>query len=263
MTDSRRSGVDVRRVAEAAGERNRRLSVLRYRRCPRIGLAAAALLLIGHGHARAQERLQATPALQPALTEMKRHLDLSDDQVGQVEGLLAERYGRIKAFVDEFGGVSFDSVVDVLVEARSVRDEFVPALKGVLNDEQRARLGQLPKEHEVYVAAVGGWLAEAYLDKVGRRVDLSGEQVGELRPVILDRFRDAVSIVEGLVGDGGKKAILDAVVDLRGVQRQTRRDVEKRLNAEQRAKLEALRAESDAVSLEKGRKGAAEAGGQH
>jgi len=223
-----------------------------------VGLVAVTLLLSVAGQAPAQERLQATPALQPALAEMKSQLNLSDAQAGQVAGLLADRYARLKTFVDEFGGVSFDSVVDVLVEARSLRDDFVPALQGVLTDEQRAKLAQLPKAHELYVAAAGGWLTEAYLDKLGRRVGLTGEQLGELRPVTLEHFRDAVSIVEGLVAGGEKKAILDAVVDLRGVQRQTRRDVEKRLTAEQKAKLDALRAESDKASLEKGRKGATE-----
>jgi hypothetical protein len=204
-------------------------------------------------------RLESIPSLAPALQQMKTELGLSDRQVGQVEELLVDRYGRVKAAVDEFGGVSFDSVVDVLAEARSVRDEFIPSLKAVLSDEQRAKLGSLPKAHEIYVAAAGGWLTEAYLDKLSRKVGLSQEQLTDLRSVTLEHFRDAVSIVEGVIENGGaKKVVLDAVVDLRGVQRQTQRDVEKRLTDEQTAKLERFREESDAASLAKGEKGAAE-----
>jgi hypothetical protein len=204
-------------------------------------------------------RLESIPSLAPALQQMKTELGLSDAQVNQAEGLLADQYGRVKAVVDEFGGVSFDSVVDVLAEARSVRDDFIPKLNGVLSEEQRAKLGSLPKAHEIYIAAAGGWLTEAYLDKLGRKVGLSREQLADLRSVTLEHFRDAVSIVEGVIeGGGAKKAVLDAVVDLRGVQRQTRRDVEKRLTDEQKGKLEAFREESDEASLSKGKKGAAE-----
>jgi hypothetical protein len=224
-----------------------------------VGLIVLVAVLAAAGSSRAESRLQSLPALEPAVAEMKAQLGLSDAQMSQVEGLVVDRYEQVRAVVEEFGGgVSLDSVVDVLAEARSVRDDFVPALKGALTEEQRGRLAALPKAHEIYVAVGCGWLTEAYLDKLGRKVGLSAEQVADLRPVALGHFRDAVSIVEGVVAGGGaKKAMLDAVVDLRGVQRQIQRDVQRRLTDEQKARLEGVRKEADAASLERDRKGAA------
>lgn len=194
--------------------------------------------------ARAAE-LASSPALQPALTQLKAELALTDQQSAQAARLIGSRVSRIEAAVESFGDVSFDSVVDILVEARSVKDEFIPELQGLLTAEQKAKLGQLPKNHDVYVSAMAGWITEGRLKKLSLKVRLTDAQIPQVRAVLLDQARDAVTIVEGLAsGDGGKKKILDAVVDLRGVVRQGERKIQPLLSAEQKTALEAYHADS-------------------
>jgi hypothetical protein len=98
------------------------------------------------------------------------------------------------------------------------------------------------------VAAMAGWFAEARLGKLATRLKLSDAQTPQVRTFLTDEFRDAVSVVEDLVKQdadkSSKRAILDAVVDLRSIQRQGQRNIERVLTDEQRLALETYQRES-------------------
>lgn len=206
-----------------------------------VALVGIAVGLAG-SHAGAAEL---PAALRPALDQMKTQLSLDDDQVTRAEGLIGGQVVRIEDAVERFGDVSFDSVLDLMVEVRSVKNDFIPELKGLLNDNQKAKLGQLPKSHEMWVSAMAGWLTEGRLKKLAKRLSLSDAQLPEVREVLLEQGRDAFSIVVGVIAGGDvKKDILNAVVDLKGVVRQGERDVKKILTPEQRAAFEAVRDDS-------------------
>jgi hypothetical protein len=116
-------------------------------------------------------------ALKPAVEELKQELQLTDEQVARVQEFVIGQIGRVSAAVENFGGISFDSILDLMVEARATRDEFIPAMSSVLTEEQEAKLAKLPKAHEIYVAAVAGWLTEAQLEKLRDRLALEDNQL--------------------------------------------------------------------------------------
>ena len=94
----------------------------------RMKMLAMALILGSAAVARAEgpTDLTSMPALQSALKQMKAELALSDQQSKDAGKLIASRVRRVEVAIDSFGGVNFDSVLDLLVEARSIKDEFVP-----------------------------------------------------------------------------------------------------------------------------------------
>ena len=162
---------------------------------------------------------------------------------------------RVTSAVENFGGISFNSVLDLLVEARAAREEFIPAMQKILTEEQKGKLAKLPKAHEVYVAAMAGWLAEAQLGKLKGKVGLTDGQIPGVRSVLLTQYQEAVRIVEGLVRNADDKSmkatVLDAVVDLRTMQRTAERGIERELTEEQKARFESYRDESDKESQDK------------
>jgi len=216
---------------------------------------AIAALLAGPASA---QGIASLPALKPAVEELKKELLLTDPQVSEAERLLIGQMDRAKAAVENFGGISFDSVLDLIVEARATREEFIPAMRNLLTDQQKAKLAKLPKAHEVYAAAVAGWLTEAQIGKLRSRIGLTDEQVTQVRPALLEQYRDAALIVVGLVRNEDdksmKKTVLDAVVDLRTVQRTAEREMKRNLTDVQKEQFESYHEESAKKSREKGEK---------
>jgi hypothetical protein len=215
-------------------------------------IGAAAALAAGSASAQVISNL---PALKPAIDELRTELSLTDQQVKDAEKLVIGQMARVQAAVDNFGGVSFDSILDVMVEARATREEFIPAVKNLLTEEQKAKLGKLPKAHGIYVSALAGWLTEAQLGKLKNRVGLTDAQLSTLRSPLLGQYKEAAGIIEGLIrqdeaGDDKSmtQTVLDAVLDLRGVQRMTEREIQKALTPEQKTRFDAYREESEKKS---------------
>jgi hypothetical protein len=195
------------------------------------------------------------PALKPAVAQLKTELQLTDQQVSDAGRLVTGQMARVTSAVENFGGISFESVLDILVEARAAREEFIPAMQKILTEEQKGKLSKLPKAHEVYVAAMAGWLAEAQLGRLKGKVELTDAQIPGVRSVLLTQYEEAVRIVEGLVRNTDDKSmkatVLDAVVDLRTMQRTAERGIERELTGEQKARFESYRDESDKKSQDK------------
>jgi hypothetical protein len=203
------------------------------------GAAVASLLWAAPG--RAQD-LSHLPALAPALNELKTELALTNEQSSEAATVIVDLLGSAQGVLDGMDGLNFDSILDLLVEVRSMKEEFGPRLGAVLTEEQREKLAELPKRHQIYSAAVSGWLTEALAGKLNKRVELTDQQLPQVRSLLLERFQEVAGIVEGLVkkdeDENAKDTILGAILDLRSIQRQTRRDVAKLLNDDQRARLE-------------------------
>jgi hypothetical protein len=211
-----------------------------------------AFLLIAIGPVGAQQTLASAPALKPAVEELKSELALTDQQVQEAENILVGFVARAKTAVNNFGGITFESIVDLLSEAQAIREEFIPRITSLLDESQVQKLKTLPKAHELYVSAMAGWLTEAQLEKLKERVGLTEGQIPETRALLLGQFEDAVGIVEGFVNrDGAKLAkseVMQAVLDLRSVQRQTRRKLRSTLTEEQKTRLDAFEKETDEES---------------
>jgi hypothetical protein len=195
------------------------------------------------------QNLSSLPALAPALAELRSELALTEAQSADASNILVELMGRAKAAVDEFGGLSFESMLDLLVEARSIRNDYGPRIMNFLTEEQKQKLEKLPRRHEIYTSAMSGWLAEAQLERLKERAGLTEEQLPQVRSILVNQFQDAVGIVEGLVKkedfESMKDEILGVILDLRSIQRQGRRGVDKLLTEEQRVRIEKLRKEPE------------------
>ncbi len=145
------------------------------------GFLAAAILFVGTASTARSQDLSSLPALAPALAELRSELALTDQQSKDASNVIVGLLGRAKGAVDRFGGLSFESVLDLLVEARSIREEYGSRIAGLLTEEQKAKLEKLPKRHELYLSAMAGWLTEAQLGKLKERVGLKDEQLPHVR----------------------------------------------------------------------------------
>ena len=164
--------------------------------------------------------------------------------------LVSDRLMRAEVVAASFGHVSFDSVIDLLTEARSIKKEFIPQLNALLTPQQKAKLANLPRQRQLWSAVTAAWMAEARLKTLAARVNLTPDQVPAVRTELLAEFHDAADIVDELLrADNGRRpsteAALDAALDLRAAVRAGTRRVERILTPEQRAALEAYRHESE------------------
>lgn len=211
----------------------------------RITLVATAAFLVALATTPAAMAgdLDDKPALKAMLEEMRVQLDLTDGQVATATGLIEDESERAKVVVDELDDVTFDSVLDLLVEARAIREDFLPKLRGILDEKQKKKLKSLPKSDEIYIQAGVAWIADEKVDKLRRRLGLSEGQVPRVREIVTEQVRDSVEIVDGVKGGEGKKRqeVLDVMVDLRGAQRRANRELDGVLDDEQKVKLEQLR----------------------
>jgi Spy/CpxP family protein refolding chaperone len=189
------------------------------------------------------------PVLVEAADEIRTELGLTDAQAREFRFLIVERAIRAEAVAASFGHVTFDSVIDLLAEARSIKQEFIPQLNALLTPQQRARLANLPRQRQLWSTVAAASMAEARLKSLDARVNLTPDQVPAVRTQLLAEFHDAADIVDELLrADNGRRpaagAVLDAVLDLRAAVRAGTRKVEQMLTPEQRAALEAHRHDS-------------------
>jgi len=197
--------------------------------------------------------LSATPALAEAEQKIRTELALTPDQEARARALITDRLGKAEQIVDSFGDVSLDSVIDLLSEARAIKKEFIPQITALLTPEQKARLAKLPKSEDLWTNVASAWMAEARLKKLAARLRLTPAQVPQVRDALVGQFHDAADIIDGLfrTPNGqppGKQAILDALLDLRSAIRAGQRKIDRLLTSEQRAALQAYKADSEKAS---------------
>ena len=214
-------------------------------------IAATLLSLALVADGRPKDKVE---ALEPVLDQVRSELDLTDEQVGRLEGVLGDQVDRARVAVDGFGGLSFDSVVDLLAEARDMKKDLEKELGGFLSDEQKAKLKGLPASKQIYREAIAVAITEARLGKLEKELELTADQRGPAREALLDGIREATDIVEGVVDKekGSKRSVMDALLDLRATERSTNRRLERVLTDEQKERLERYRQESRKASRSKG-----------
>ena len=198
------------------------------------------------------------PVLIEAAEEIRTELGLTDAQARAFRLLIVERLMRAEAVAASFGHVTFDSVIDLLTEARSIKKEFIPQLNALLTPQQKAKLAHLPRQRQLWSTVAAAWMAEARLKSLSARVNLTPDQVPAVRTQLLAEFHDTADIVDELLrADNGQRpaagAVLDAVLDLRAAVRAGTRKVEQMLTPEQRAALEAHRHDSGPSHSSRGR----------
>ena len=191
---------------------------------------------------------QSLPALMTVANQYKTELSLSDEQTKKAHDLITGQMQKIEGLVDRFGGVSFDSVLDLMEQGRAIRDEFIPQLQNILTPEQKEKLKKMPKDAKLYQSLMSAWLAEARVKKLASRVHLTPDQIPKVREVLLNEFQDAADILQGLAKVGEeqdkKKAVLDGVLDLRGAIRNGQRNIQKLLTPEQQKAFDEYKKES-------------------
>jgi Spy/CpxP family protein refolding chaperone len=199
--------------------------------------------------------VSANPTLAEAVQKVRTELALTDEQAAKVRTLIAERVPRAEAAVEAFGDISLDSILDLLHEARSIKDEFVPELTAVLTPEQKTKLANLPRDSQMWLDVGAAWMTEARVKKLVSRVKLTDAQVPQIRDLYQSQFKDAADSIAALVRGGDaesrKKEILDAVLDLRASIRAGQRKVDRLLTPEQHKALEAYKDESEEASQAK------------
>jgi len=195
----------------------------------------------------------ATPALAEAEQKIRTELALTPEQEARARALFTERLKKAEQTVNSFGDISLDSVIDLLSEARDIKKEFIPRITALLTPEQKARLAKLPKSEELWTNVTSAWMAEARLKKLDERIRLTPAQVPTVRDALLVQFHDAADIIDGLfrTTNGrppGKQAIIDAVLDVRSAIRAGQRKIDRLLTPQQRAALQAYKADSERAS---------------
>jgi hypothetical protein len=158
--------------------------------------------------------------------------------VTQVETLIVRQFEKTRSVLENITNLDFDAMVDLLVTAREMRNEFIPSLLNVLTEEQKAKLKNLPKSHNIYISVMAGWLTEGQLRKLTSRLDLTEEQLPQVRSILQEQYDQAIELVGGLIQqEPSPDSILDAILDLRLVHRQGLRKLKALLNTEQTPKL--------------------------
>ena len=200
--------------------------------------------------------LTATPALADAAQKIRTELALTSEQQTKARAILVDRLNRAEAVVDSFGDISLDSVIDLLSEARSIQKDFIPQLNAMLTPEQKTKLANMSKDRQLWGDVTSAWMAEARLKKLASKVQLTNSQIPQVRDALVSQFRDAAAIVDGLfhatsAEQPGRKAMLDAVLDLRSAIRSGQRKIDRLLTSEQRAALEAYKKDSEKASQAK------------
>jgi Spy/CpxP family protein refolding chaperone len=213
-----------------------------------LSLVAGLAILVPVARAQNPGAAGVLPAtLAPVIEELRTTLALTDAQSADVSRLLVQQAGRATSIMDRARNLNLEAVIDLLVTARAIRDEFLPQLSAVLTEEQKARLQALPRSSSVYVSAMAGWLAEARLNTLQGVLRLNDTQVPGVRQVLLDQFRTMTRALMGVAGGGAgatsTSAILDVLVDLRAAQRMSRRSIQEILTPEQVRSLEAWEAQ--------------------
>jgi glycine/D-amino acid oxidase-like deaminating enzyme len=93
------------------------------------------------------DRAQAQERLQAALQEAKSRLNLSPEQVSQLEPAFRERNAAIMAIRDKHGGdTSRRARMSMFREARPVQEDYEDKVRSVLNDSQIAEWEKMRKE---------------------------------------------------------------------------------------------------------------------
>ena len=121
------------------------------------------------------------PVLVEAAEEIRMELGLTDAQAREFRILIVERLMRAEAVAASFGHVTFDSVIDLLTEARSIKTEFIPQLNALLTPHQKAKLANLPRQRQLWSTVAAAWMAEARLKSLDARVNLTPDQVPAVR----------------------------------------------------------------------------------
>ena len=91
-----------------------------------------------------------TPVLVEAAEKIRTELALTDDQAEGLRVLVSDRLMRAEVVAASFGHVTFDSVIDLLTEARSIKKEFIPQLNALLTPQQKATLANLPRQRQLW-----------------------------------------------------------------------------------------------------------------
>lgn len=205
-------------------------------------MASALLIglwLLGAGAAGAVEL---SDSLRATVDEMANYLQMTDSQRSDLTALVSDEAGRVRDVVDAIqDDLGFDSALDLLTETKNIRKNFIPGLRGLLDEDQKARLDRLPSDDSFYISAVARLITDARVDRFQTKLQLTDSQVPEVREVLEGGFQDALSIVAGLgrqEEDFSASLVLDIVTDLRGAQRMMDRGVRRVLTDEQKAILE-------------------------
>lgn len=211
---------------------------------PRWSFAAAQALILGVmlSISSAVGAVDPSDSLQGTVDEVANYLQMTDAQRSELASLFSGEAANVREVVDAIqDDLGFDAVLDLLTEAKSIREDFIPALQGLLDDEQRARLDRLPHDDSFYISTVTRLVTDARVARFREKLDLTDAQVPEVRSVLEGGFQDALSIVAGLGRKDVKisgSVVLDIVTDLRGTQRMMDRGVRKVLTEEQRSILD-------------------------
>ena len=197
-------------------------------------LALVALMTPAFTLASTEEAVLAT------LAETADQLALRDDQKAEARRVIGDEFARTSDVIDAISDdLSFESVVDLLAEAKNIRESFVPSIQGILDEDQKERLDRLPHDDSFYIGMAARMITDSRIKKLSEKVGLSETQIPEARRALDSGFRDALEVVYGLAHDGGEDAgAMDILVDLRGIQRGVKRDLGRVLDEGQMAKLD-------------------------
>ena len=132
---------------------------------------------------------------------------------------------------------------------------FVLLAVAACGSSESARSGSdAPRAEARAQAAAGdmGARAEAYLDTVSARLDLSAQQEEEVRPVLARSLRERVELMREFREAGrNRESVRQLRSDAQAIERETKAELEIMLTEEQMAEYEELRAEERAQMRER------------
>jgi hypothetical protein len=156
----------------------------------RIFYNALILLILVMGVATASQAVD--PEKQQMVSSWKTRLNLSDEQVAQVKGLLGEMQAKLEPLSEQMKSASEPDMKAVFGQVKQVRQEFQTSLNQVLSDEQQKEAAQIQQEvDELILAKIAGKRAE----KLQQQFQLSPEQTQQAVPIYVRQMKELQAFV--------------------------------------------------------------------
>ena len=163
-----------------------------------VTIVAAALVALPAG---ADER--AGPDLRSELEEFQARLALTSEQEARMESIFEEHLEAQMAILDKHdvdpgerdsaGAVDLQKMRALREDLGANRAKVETRLSGLLTANQMAEFRRIRAEQE---AKLRDWLLSRHLDEIGKRLELTPEQSGRVRPVLKEHFEAQMAVLD-------------------------------------------------------------------
>ncbi len=140
----------------------------------------------------------------------------TEEEFKKLKPELENQGKELKALLEKYQDKWLETIPMVEKDLEKIEKDFQELAKSMVNEEMMEKLRHF---HEEISSDFLETLKEVFFSKIIERLDLTDEQVSQLRPVIRDHLKQLTGIFEAYWEDD-KKTILDLEKDLKSQRRQ-------------------------------------------